>query len=70
MLPIFLTTATTIGGMLPLALSAGPLWEGLAWGMIFGLILTTLLTLFIVPALYAILVEQFGVRPVKKRAEA
>ena len=29
MLPIFLTTATTVGGLLPLALSGGPLWEGL-----------------------------------------
>ena len=30
MLPIFLTTATTVGGLFPLALSGGPLWEGLA----------------------------------------
>ncbi|WP_145392077.1 efflux RND transporter permease subunit [Stieleria neptunia] len=63
-LPIFLTTATTVGGLIPLALSGGPLWEGLAWCMIVGLLLTTLLTLFVVPAFYAILVETFGVRPV------
>jgi multidrug efflux pump subunit AcrB len=62
LLPIFLTTATTIGGLLPLALSGGPLWEGMAWCMIFGLIVATLLTLLVVPALYAIMVEHFGVK--------
>ncbi|HBE66608.1 MAG TPA: AcrB/AcrD/AcrF family protein [Planctomycetaceae bacterium] len=64
MLPIFLTTATTVGGLLPLALSGGPLWEGMAWLMIFGLLVATLLTLYVVPALYAIIVETFGVQPV------
>ena len=65
MLPIFLTTATTIGGLLPLALSGGPLWEGMAWLMIFGLIVATILTLYVVPALYAIMVESFGIRPIE-----
>ncbi|MFG0253964.1 MAG: efflux RND transporter permease subunit, partial [Rhodopirellula sp. JB053] len=53
MLPIFLTTATTVGGLIPLALSGGPLWQGLAYCMIVGLSLTTVLTLVIIPALYA-----------------
>ncbi|MDA8745122.1 efflux RND transporter permease subunit [Rubripirellula amarantea] len=64
MLPIFLTTATTVGGLLPLALSGGPLWEGMAWLMICGLIVATLLTLYVVPALYAIIVETLGIEPV------
>lgn len=64
MLPIFLTTATTVGGLIPLALSGGPLWEGLAWLMIFGLLVATVLTLFVVPALYAIVVETFRIKPV------
>lgn len=64
MLPIFLTTATTIGGLLPLAMSGGPLWEGLAWCMITGLLVATLLTLFVVPAIFAILVETFRVNPI------
>ena len=64
MLPIFLTTATTVGGLIPLALSGGPLWEGLAWLMIAGLLVATLLTLFVVPALYAIIVETFRIKPV------
>ncbi|MCM2373748.1 efflux RND transporter permease subunit [Aporhodopirellula aestuarii] len=54
MLPIFLTTATTVGGLVPLALSGGPLWEGLAYCMIVGLSLTTALTLVVIPALYAV----------------
>jgi multidrug efflux pump subunit AcrB len=65
LLPIFLTTATTIGGLLPLALSGGPLWEGMAWCMIFGLAVATLLTLLVVPSLYAIFVETFGAKPVR-----
>ena len=63
MLPIFLTTSTTIGGLIPLALSGGPLWEGMSWLMIFGLLVATFLTLYVVPALYAILVETFRIKP-------
>lgn len=64
MLPIFLTTATTIGGLVPLAIAGGPLWTGLAWTMIFGLAVATVLTLLVVPAIYAILVETFRVKPI------
>ncbi|MFT5299547.1 MAG: multidrug efflux pump subunit AcrB [Mariniblastus sp.] len=64
MLPIFLTTATTVGGLIPLALSGGPLWEGLAWLMIYGLLVATVLTLYVVPSLYAIIVETFRIAPV------
>lgn len=63
MLPIFLTTATTVGGLIPLALSGGPLWEGLAWLMIYGLLVATVLTLYVVPSLYAIVVETFRIKP-------
>jgi multidrug efflux pump subunit AcrB len=65
LLPIFLTTATTIGGLLPLAISGGPLWEGMSWCMIYGLIVATLLTLIVVPSLYAMFVEVFHVKPVR-----
>ncbi|MEM9513176.1 MAG: efflux RND transporter permease subunit, partial [Cyanobacteria bacterium P01_E01_bin.48] len=51
--PIFLTTATTVGGLIPLATAGGPLWVGMAWLLIFGLIFATLLTLFVVPVLYS-----------------
>lgn len=52
MRPILLTAATTIGGLIPLAFFGGILWEGMAWAMIFGLALATVLTLVVVPVLY------------------
>jgi len=64
LLPIAMTTLTTIGGLLPLALAGGPLWEGMAWLMIFGLIVATALTLIIVPSLFAIFVEKFKMSPI------
>ena len=70
LLPIFLTTATTIGGLLPLAIAGGPLWEGMAWAMIFGLMVATLLTLLVVPALYAVFVEALGTKPFRKETAA
>ena len=69
LMPIFLTTATTVGGLLPLALSGGPLWEGMSWCMIYGLLVATLLTLLVVPALYALFVETFRVQPVQIEAK-
>lgn len=53
--PIFLTTVTTVVGLLPLALSESTLWPPLAWAMISGLIASTFLTLLVVPALYLLL---------------
>jgi len=53
--PILLTTATTVAGLLPLALSPSTLWPPLAWAMISGLLSSTVLTLAVVPALYRVL---------------
>ena len=53
--PILLTTATTIAGLLPLWFGGGPLWEPMATAMIFGLLFATVLTLGVVPVLYAVL---------------
>lgn len=64
LLPISETTLTTIGGLLPLALAGGPLWEGMAWLMIFGLTVSTVLTLIVVPCLYTIFTETFRMVPV------
>lgn len=66
LLPIFLTTATTVGGLVPLAIAGGPLWEGMAWLMIFGLMVATLLTLYVVPALLAVVVETIRLRPFQR----
>ncbi|MDT0618962.1 efflux RND transporter permease subunit [Salinisphaera sp. P385] len=53
--PILLTTATTIAGLLPLALSDTTLWPPMAWTIITGLIASTLLTLLVMPALCLLL---------------
>ena len=52
--PILLTTLTTVGGMIPLWLGGGPLWESMAVTIIFGIIFATALTLGVVPLLYAL----------------
>jgi multidrug efflux pump subunit AcrB len=55
MRPILLTTATTVGGLIPLYLGGGPMWEPMAIAIIFGLVFSTMLTLGIVPILYSLL---------------
>ncbi len=62
MRPIVLTTLTTIGGLLPLSLFGGALWAPMTNGMIFGLIVSTGLTLFVIPSLYVVMVEKAGMR--------
>ncbi len=52
--PILLTTCTTIGGMIPLWLGGGAMWEPMAIAIIFGLAFATLLTLGVVPILYSL----------------
>lgn len=50
LLPIVLTSLTAILGSLTII--ADPVWEGLAWAIIFGLSVSTVLTLVIFPLLY------------------
>jgi multidrug efflux pump subunit AcrB len=52
--PIILTTGTTIGGLLPLTLRGGTLWAPMGWTIIGGLLMSTFLTLIVVPVLYKI----------------
>lgn len=46
--PILLTSLTTVLGSLTIA--SDPVWSGLAWSFVFGLSLSTLLTLVVLPA--------------------
>ena len=55
--PILLTAATTMGGLLPLWLMGGAMWEPLAISIIFGVAFATLLTLGVVPVLYSLLFD-------------
>ena len=52
--PILLTTMTTVGGLIPLWLGGGPMWEPMAIAIIFGLVFATVLTLGVVPVLYTL----------------
>lgn len=53
--PIILTTATTVGGLLPLWLGGDPLFVSMAVAILFGLVFATILTLGFVPAFYCLL---------------
>ncbi len=53
--PILLTTATTVLGLIPLYLGGGEMWEPMALAIIGGLLFSTILTLGVVPVLYALL---------------
>lgn len=55
--PILITSATAILGLLPLALErteGAQLWSPLAWTVIGGLLSSTFLTLFLIPAVYTL----------------
>lgn len=55
--PIFMTTMTTVFGMVPLSLGIGQgseMYKGMAIAVIFGLIFSTLLTLILIPILFYI----------------
>jgi HAE1 family hydrophobic/amphiphilic exporter-1 len=73
MRPIFMTTATSVMGMLPLVLMPGSgseLYRGLGSVVVGGLILSTIFTLLLVPLLFSVVLEAraavlaaFGWRP-------
>ena len=59
--PVLMTSFTTVLGMLPLAIGTGAgseTWQPMGIAVIGGLTFSTILTLFIVPVLYSILVHR------------
>ncbi len=63
--PILMTTATTVLGMIPLAIPRGAgseMWQPMGIAIVGGLTLSTILTLVYVPSLYSI----FGANGVKR----
>ena len=70
LIPILMTTLTTVGGLLSLMLAGGPLFRGLATVIVFGLSIGTLFTLFLLPAIYAVFVENFGMTIKPKNVES
>ena len=59
LLPIFMTTATTVAGLTSLMFGGGPLFMGLATVFASGLIVGSAITVFVLPALIALFVENF-----------
>ena len=57
MQPIFLTSITTIAGIAPL-IYANEMWRGLSITVIFGLIFSTVLTLVVIPIMFAAICQK------------
>jgi HAE1 family hydrophobic/amphiphilic exporter-1 len=58
--PVLLTATTTIGNLLPLAIGLGGLsrvWTPFAVSIVFGMAVASLMTLFMVPVLYSLVVR-------------
>jgi multidrug efflux pump subunit AcrB len=57
-LPILLTSATAIGGLLPLAIENVGLYSPMAWVIIGGLLSSTLLARLVTPVMYKLIPPQ------------
>jgi CzcA family heavy metal efflux pump len=62
-LPILLTSATAIGGLLPLALQNIGLYSPMSWVIIGGLITSTLLARLVTPVMYKLIPPAIAVNP-------
>ena len=68
--PILMTTLTTVLGMLPMALGRGEgseMWRGLGTTVAWGLSISTLITLVLIPVLYCGFTEHRARRKAKKQ---
>ena len=69
--PVLMTSLTTVLGMLPMALGIGEgseTWQPMGIAVVGGLLMSTIITLFIVPSLYAML-EGSKERRARRKAE-
>ena len=67
--PILMTTLTTVLGMVPMAIAqqeGSEMMQGLAIAVIFGLVFSTLITLVLIPILYAWMHDKSQRRKIKK----
>lgn len=73
--PVVVTVLACVGGLIPLALSGGPLWKPMCYVQIAGMLVATVVTLVLVPVLYVIFVEdlhlvQWELEPAKHEVTA
>ncbi len=71
--PVLMTSFTTVLGMLPLAIGTGAgseTWQPMGISVIGGLTFSTILTLFVVPVLYSLLVNRQQHKEQERKAKA
>jgi CzcA family heavy metal efflux pump len=68
-LPILLTSATAIGGLLPLALQNIGLYSPMSWVIIGGLITSTLLARLVTPVMYKLIPPAISANPASRTTQ-
>ncbi|MBO7198844.1 MAG: efflux RND transporter permease subunit [Alistipes sp.] len=69
--PVLMTSLTTVLGMLPMSMGLGEgseIWQPMGIAVVGGLLMSTIITLFIVPSLYAMLEGSIERRALRKEA--
>ena len=69
--PILMTTLTTVLGMIPLAIDKGEgaeMWNSLGMTVAWGLSVSTIVTLILIPLLYSLFADS-GIRRKNKKAK-
>jgi len=70
MRPIFLTSAAAAVGVVPMIVSKSPLWAPLGSVLAFGLIVSMMLTLFVIPVMYFRFIKPVKASPADDELEA
>ncbi|UPK67005.1 efflux RND transporter permease subunit [Chitinophaga filiformis] len=70
MRPIFLTSSAAAVGVVPMIISKSPMWAPLGSVLAFGLIVSMILTLFVVPVLYSQFIKPVPDMPDMPQADA
>ncbi|SHN19949.1 efflux RND transporter permease subunit [Chitinophaga sp. CF418] len=70
MRPIFLTSSAAAVGVVPMIISKSPMWAPLGSVLAFGLIVSMILTLFVVPVLYSQFIKPKPDMPEMSQADA
>lgn len=67
--PITIGMITTVIGLVPMGLRGGSLWAPLAYTIIFGLMVSSVLTVLVIPASYVLFDKKNGKKPKKELTE-
>ena len=67
--PILLSTTTTVIGLIPLAIGGSSLFEPMSIALIFGLLVSTVLTLIVIPVVYSLTEERDQWRILSRKSE-